>query len=148
MADEFCAMLDRTLAKVLAFNLRKLCTRTGTGALLATTHDDLIEDLQPDLLVRCHGESAIDIERRPSKKNGSVSRTSFGSPRGPSPIGRTSLGGIIAATTSGSSGELCCSGTASKPSASASLPARRRVSRCAHNSLGCIGRDRANISAR
>jgi ABC-type ATPase with predicted acetyltransferase domain len=42
LADEFCAMLDRTLAKVLAFNLRKLCTRTGVGALLATTHDDLL----------------------------------------------------------------------------------------------------------
>ena len=27
LADEFCAMLDRPLAKVLAFNLRKLCTR-------------------------------------------------------------------------------------------------------------------------
>jgi energy-coupling factor transporter ATP-binding protein EcfA2 len=148
LADEFCAMLDRTLAKVLAFNLRRLCTRIGTGALLATTHEDFIDDLQPDLLVRCHGEGSIDVDRRPSKKNGSVSRISFGSPRGPSPIGRTSLGGIIAATISGSSGESSCSGTASKPSASASLPARRRVSRCGRNSSGCIGRDRANTLAR
>src|SRR5436190_900698 len=31
MADEFCAVLDRTLAKVLAFNVRKLCSRSGTG---------------------------------------------------------------------------------------------------------------------
>src|SRR5262249_49873372 len=45
MADEFAANLDRTLAKVLAFNLRKLVTRTGFGMLLATTHEDLVNDL-------------------------------------------------------------------------------------------------------
>lgn len=148
MADEFCAMLDRTLAKLLAFNLRKLCTRSGVGALLATTHEDFIDDLQPDLLVRCHGEGAIDVERRHPKKNGSVSQMSFGSLRAPSPIGRTSLGGIIEAITSDSSGASSCSGTASKPSASASLAARRRVSRCERSSSGCTGRDRENISAR
>ena len=127
LADEFCAMLDRPLAKVLAFNLRKLCTRMKVGALLATTHDDFIDDLQPDVLVRCHGDGAIDVERRALKKNGSVSRTSFGSRTAPSPIGRTSLGGITAATTSVSSGGSSCSGTKAKPSASASLRRRRRA---------------------
>jgi hypothetical protein len=68
LADEFCAMLDRPLAKVLAFNLRKLCMRMSVGALLATTHDDFIDDLQPDVLVRCHGEGAIDVEPRALKK--------------------------------------------------------------------------------
>jgi ABC-type ATPase with predicted acetyltransferase domain len=53
LADEFAANLDRTLAKVIAFNLRNLITRTGIGMLLATTHEDLIDDLRPDLLVRC-----------------------------------------------------------------------------------------------
>jgi hypothetical protein len=53
----------------LAFNVRKLATRTGVGFLLATTHDDLIDDLNPDLLVRCHGDGAIDVERRAVKKN-------------------------------------------------------------------------------
>ena len=40
-ADEFAAYLDRTAAKVLAFNLRRLATRMGVGLLLATAHDDL-----------------------------------------------------------------------------------------------------------
>jgi ABC-type ATPase with predicted acetyltransferase domain len=127
LADEFCAMLDRTLAKVLAFNLRKLCTRTGVGALLATTHDDLLADLQPDLHVRCLGEGAVEIERRASKKNGSASRTSFGCRTAPSPIGRTSLGGITAATRSASCGESSCCGTITSPSASARSRAQRRA---------------------
>src|SRR5262249_51926324 len=55
-------------AKVLAFNVRKLASRTGVGFLLATTHDDLTDDLNPDLLVRCRGDGAIDVERRSVKK--------------------------------------------------------------------------------
>jgi hypothetical protein len=110
MADEFCAVLDRTLAKVLAFNVRKLATRMGVGFLLATTHDDLVADLNPDLLVRCHGDGAIDVERRSVKKKRSASTTSFGFRTAPSPIGRTSLGGITGRTTSLSSGESCSSG--------------------------------------
>jgi ABC-type ATPase with predicted acetyltransferase domain len=127
MADEFCAVLDRTLAKVLAFNVRKLASRTGVGFLLATTHDDLIDDLNPDLLVRCHGDGAIGVDRRAVKKKQSASTTSFGSRTAPSPIGRTSLGGIIAATTSPSSGGSCCSGTATSRSASASSAPRPRA---------------------
>jgi len=127
LADEFCAILDRTLAKVLAFNVRKLATRTGIGFLLATTHDDLIDDLNPDLLVRCHGDGAIDVERRLVKKKRSASRMSYGSRKAPSPIGRTSLGGIIAATTSPSSAGSCCSGTETNPSAFASSAPRPRA---------------------
>ena len=59
MADEFAANLDRVLAKVLAFNLRKLVTRTGVGVLLATTHEDLTADLRPDLHVRCLGDGDV-----------------------------------------------------------------------------------------
>ena len=51
--DEFTATLDRTLAKVVAFNVRKQLARTGVGLLAATTHTDIIDDLRPDLLVRC-----------------------------------------------------------------------------------------------
>jgi ABC-type ATPase with predicted acetyltransferase domain len=64
LADEFAAVLDRTLAKVLAFNVRKLATRRGAGFLLATTHDDVLDDLNPDVLVRCRGDGIVDIERR------------------------------------------------------------------------------------
>jgi hypothetical protein len=94
--DEFAAVLDRTLAKVLAFNLRKLVTRTGVGVLCATTHDDLIEDLNPDVHVWCLGDGQITVAREPAKKNGSVSTTTCGCRMAPSPTGRTSLGGITA----------------------------------------------------
>ncbi|MGL6095159.1 MAG: hypothetical protein ACRC7O_05065, partial [Fimbriiglobus sp.] len=103
LADEFAAVLDRPLAKVVAFNLRKLATRAGVGVLCATTHYDISEDLNPDVWVRCLGDGRIDVERRDVKKNGPASRTSFGCRTAPAPIGRTSLGGITAATTSRSS---------------------------------------------
>jgi uncharacterized protein len=59
MTDEFAANLDRTLARVLAFNVRRLVTRTGVGMLVATTHDDLSADLRPDLHVQCVGDGDI-----------------------------------------------------------------------------------------
>ncbi|HET6572123.1 MAG TPA: hypothetical protein VFG68_00850, partial [Fimbriiglobus sp.] len=102
LCDEFAAVLDRPLAKVLAFNLRRLVSRTGVGALCATTHDDLTDDLNPDLWVRCRGDGLIETERRAVKKKWSASSTSYGSRRAPSPTGHTSLGGITAAGGSGS----------------------------------------------
>jgi len=68
VADEFTATLDRTLAKVVAFNLRKLVSRTGVGVLAATTHEDIVEDLNPDVHVRCNGDAAIEVERRRWKR--------------------------------------------------------------------------------
>ena len=56
LADEFCATLDRLTAKVVAYQLRKfitasLTTPTPRAAIVATTHDDLLSDLAPDVLV-------------------------------------------------------------------------------------------------
>jgi ABC-type lipoprotein export system ATPase subunit len=120
LADEFAAVLDRTLAKVLAFNVRKLCTRSGTGFLLATTHNDLLDDLNPDLHVRCLGEGHVEAERRDVKKKRSHSRTISGCRTAPVPTGRTSLGGITAATTLPSHAASSCCGTEMSRSASAS----------------------------
>ena len=55
--DEFTAILHRRAAKAIAFNLRKLATRHGLTLILATTHDDIIDDLQPD--------QQIDLSQRP-----------------------------------------------------------------------------------
>jgi uncharacterized protein len=142
MADEFCAVLDRTLAKVLAFNARKLCTRSKTGFLLATTHDDLLADLSPDVCVRCKGDGVVEVERRDVKKKRSVSRTSFGCRTAPAATGRTSLGGITAATSSHSSAASYSSGTGPNRSASASSRRRPRVSGSARGSSACVGHDR------
>jgi uncharacterized protein len=109
MMDEFTAVLDRPLAKVLAYNVRKLVSRSGIGALCATTHEDIADDLQPDVWVRCHGDGDVEvIEVNPAregrgslKKNGSASPTNSGCHPVPRPTGRTSLGGITAATSLG-----------------------------------------------
>jgi hypothetical protein len=139
-------VLDRTLAKVVAFNVRKLCTRTGTGFLVATTHEDLLDDLNPDVWVRCLGDGAVEVERREVKKKRSVSRTSSGCRTAPAATGRTSLGGITAATISPSSAVSCCSGTGPSRSASASSRRRRRVCGSVQSSSACDGRARDNLS--
>ena len=61
LADEFTATLDRTLARVIAYNVQRLARRTGRGFLLATTHEDIVEDLAPDVHVRCRLEGEVEI---------------------------------------------------------------------------------------
>jgi ABC-type ATPase with predicted acetyltransferase domain len=127
MADEFTATLDRTLAKVIAFNIRRLADRTGIGFLLATTHEDVVEDLAADVHVRCRLDGTIDVKSPASwneapptdvttigeppvkpgfliaasrKKKASASSGTSGSARRPVATGRISLGGITAVTRS------------------------------------------------
>lgn len=52
-SDEFCAPLDRITARVVAACLRRTVTAAGLRAVVATSHDDLADALQPDVLVRC-----------------------------------------------------------------------------------------------
>lgn len=66
VCDEFLAKLDRTSAKVIAFNIRKLVTREKLTLAIATTHEDLLEDLAPDYLVRFDGKKAqVEVRDRP-----------------------------------------------------------------------------------
>ena len=51
VADEFCSMLDRDTARVVAFNLQKVARRLGRAVVVATTHGDLFEDLKPSVYV-------------------------------------------------------------------------------------------------
>jgi uncharacterized protein len=52
--DEFCAILDRITARVVARTLRRtLDHQKNVCAIVATSHDDLVEALQPDILIRC-----------------------------------------------------------------------------------------------
>lgn len=64
LCDEFAALLDRPLAKVLAFSLQKHARRSGRAVLVATSHDDLLADLNPDLVVRCRGNGTVNVQRR------------------------------------------------------------------------------------
>jgi ABC-type ATPase with predicted acetyltransferase domain len=94
--DEFTATLDRTLAKAVAFNVRKLAARSGTGLLAATTHEDVLDDLAPDVLVRCDGDGRVAVERPVRKRCGVSSPASWRLPTARRRTGRTSHGGITA----------------------------------------------------
>jgi uncharacterized protein len=74
-ADEFTATLDRTLAKVIAFNVRRIADRTGIGFLLATTHEDVAVDLSPSLHVRCRLEEAVHWLRSDGSTGGNDSQS-------------------------------------------------------------------------
>ncbi len=50
-ADEFCSELDRITAAVISYNIHKFAKRTGTTFILAASHDDILLDLAPDVLV-------------------------------------------------------------------------------------------------
>ncbi len=60
-ADEFCSNLDRVTAAVISHNLRKFATKTGKTFILASSHDDLLADLLPEVIVIKHlaGEAEI-----------------------------------------------------------------------------------------
>ena len=62
LADEFCSTLDRTTAKVVAFNIQKLARRSGATLVVATTHTDLEADLCPSVLIRKGWGDEIEVE--------------------------------------------------------------------------------------
>jgi ABC-type ATPase with predicted acetyltransferase domain len=50
-ADEFCSQLDRITAAVTAYNIHKFAKQTGVTFILAASHEDILLDLEPDVLV-------------------------------------------------------------------------------------------------
>jgi ABC-type ATPase with predicted acetyltransferase domain len=50
-ADEFCSNLDRITAAVIAYQIRKFATRHNISFVLASSHDDILADLRPDVLI-------------------------------------------------------------------------------------------------
>jgi ABC-type ATPase with predicted acetyltransferase domain len=60
-ADEFCSNLDRITAGVIAYNVRRFAKHNGVTFFLASAHEDILADLQPDVLVvkRFAGEAEV-----------------------------------------------------------------------------------------
>ena len=50
-ADEFCSELDRITASAIAYNIHKFAKQTGITFVLAASHEDVLIDLEPDVLV-------------------------------------------------------------------------------------------------
>ena len=63
VADEFLAVLDRTTAKVIAYNLQKVARKMGATLMVATTHTDMVEDLAPNLYIEKRYREKIEIVR-------------------------------------------------------------------------------------
>jgi ABC-type ATPase with predicted acetyltransferase domain len=51
-ADEFTSALDRITASSISYRLRQFADKTGTTFILASSHEDMLLDLAPDVLVR------------------------------------------------------------------------------------------------
>jgi ABC-type ATPase with predicted acetyltransferase domain len=50
-ADEFCSTLDRVTAAVISYHLHKFAKRNNVTFILASSHEDILTDLSPDVLV-------------------------------------------------------------------------------------------------
>jgi len=61
LADEFCSTLDRLCARAAAYRVRRTASREGITVLAASSHDDLLEDLAPDVLIAKHEGSRVEV---------------------------------------------------------------------------------------
>src|SRR3990172_11748237 len=75
LMDEFAATLDRDTAKIVAFNLQKLARQQGKAVIAATTHGDLLEDLNPSVHVHKRFGEEITINYYPNQPAAECSLT-------------------------------------------------------------------------
>ncbi|AUO14631.1 hypothetical protein [Priestia megaterium] len=63
--DEFLSNVDRISAKIVSFNFQKICRKMKVKAIIATTHEDLIEAIAPDQLIRLDFNGKYHLEYKP-----------------------------------------------------------------------------------
>ena len=68
-ADEFCSELDNVTASVISYRLQGHAKRNGTTFILASSRDDILVDLAPDVLVvnQLSGPPEIIYKRKRSE---------------------------------------------------------------------------------
>ena len=64
IADEFGATLDRMTATIIATYVRGWVSRTGCTFICATTHDDLLEALEPEMLIWVEPGGSMEVLTR------------------------------------------------------------------------------------
>jgi ABC-type ATPase with predicted acetyltransferase domain len=67
-ADEFCSGLDRITAAVISHNINKIARQSGKTFVLASSHDDLLCDLQPDVVVIKHLNGKTEVIYRDRRR--------------------------------------------------------------------------------
>lgn len=60
-SDEFCTNLDRISAAVIAYNVRRFANRNKVTFILASSHEDILIDLEPDVLVVKQWSGAAEV---------------------------------------------------------------------------------------
>jgi len=61
--DEFCATLDRVMARILAYLVQKVARKHGKTVVVGTTHRDVIEDFQPDIVIEKGFERDVEVTK-------------------------------------------------------------------------------------
>lgn len=61
--DEFCALLDRETAKIVSYSMQKICRKTNRTLVVATTHNDLVEDLNPSVKITKFFGDSVRVQR-------------------------------------------------------------------------------------
>lgn len=72
VADEFMAVLDRTAAKVVALSVQKTARKHKSTLIVATTHTDMVADLQPDLYIEKRYREKLLIKTKTELEEGST----------------------------------------------------------------------------
>ncbi len=67
-ADEFCSELDRIIAAVISSNIYKFAKRTGTIFILASSHNDILLDLSPDVLIATELSGTTEVIYKRARK--------------------------------------------------------------------------------
>jgi ABC-type ATPase with predicted acetyltransferase domain len=67
-ADEFCSGLDSVTASVTSYRLRKFAKRTGTTFILASSRDDILPDLAPDVMVVTQLSGSAEVIYRQERR--------------------------------------------------------------------------------
>jgi len=67
--DEFCSTLDRDTAKIVSFNLQKIARKEGRAVIAATTHTDLLGDLNPSVHIHKRFGKEISVNYYPNELN-------------------------------------------------------------------------------
>jgi ABC-type lipoprotein export system ATPase subunit/GNAT superfamily N-acetyltransferase len=67
IADEFCATLDRDSARIVSFNIQKLARNLGKAVIVATTHTDLFDDLDPSVHIHKRYGKEITVNYHPNQ---------------------------------------------------------------------------------
>jgi ABC-type ATPase with predicted acetyltransferase domain len=66
ITDEFCSTLDRDTAKIVAYNLQKQARQNHKATITATTHTDLLQDLNPTIHIHKQFGKQITINQHPN----------------------------------------------------------------------------------